>query len=58
MPGHVERFGVPAIADTPNARGVQGAEAALGIPQNFGGYIAAEIMHWKKVSRDAGVKAE
>jgi tripartite-type tricarboxylate transporter receptor subunit TctC len=36
----------------------QGAEAAPSTPQNFGGYIAAEITRWKKVAADAGVKPE
>jgi len=36
----------------------QGAEAAPGTPQNFGGYIAAEIVRWKKVAQDAGVEPQ
>lgn len=36
----------------------QGAEAAPSSPQNFGGYIAAEITRWKKVADDAGIKPE
>jgi tripartite-type tricarboxylate transporter receptor subunit TctC len=36
----------------------QGAEAAPGTPEDFGGYIAAEIKRWKKVAQDAGVTPE
>jgi tripartite-type tricarboxylate transporter receptor subunit TctC len=36
----------------------QGAESAASTPQEFGGYIAAEIARWKKVAQDAGVKPE
>ena len=36
----------------------QGAEASASTPQEFGGYIAAEITRWKKVAEDAGVKPE
>jgi len=36
----------------------QGAEAAASTPQEFGSYVAAEIVRWKKVAQDAGVKPE
>jgi tripartite-type tricarboxylate transporter receptor subunit TctC len=36
----------------------QGAESAPSSPQDFGGYIAAEITRWKKVAQDAGITPE
>ena len=34
----------------------QGAEASLMAPEEFGGYIKAEIVKWAKVVKAAGVK--
>jgi tripartite-type tricarboxylate transporter receptor subunit TctC len=36
----------------------QGAESSPSSPQDFGGYIAAEITRWKKVAQDAGIMPE